>query len=332
MKNYLRFLFLSLIFAIPVSADVIVTTNGTIYNGTIRSATDSTIVMTDGGMFIVLNKSLVLAITFSSADVLYLTGGGEIMGKVAAKEGNEVVIATAAGVQRVPAGSVEKVKYNLRGEVKVTELPATSSHFVNADLSSFKENASGVFLLLQYSNHYAALTDWKNQFTGGTVPTQGIVLGLEGGYILNRHLSLSVGYEGFTTTTIEVRATTPTFDDYAAYTFLYSSIQAGLRPASTPEAFIYGALDLGSLTGKEGIKNMNGMDFEASGSMLAYRIKGGLRYMTGNRFSLTTELGYLNANLTEVKLLGTKIQNYSLDFSGVTLRVGLAFHFSITKG
>lgn len=314
------------------AADIIVTRDGTLYKGMITAATDSTITITDGALTVALSKEVIIAVNFTHSDIVILQSGEEIIGKVTAKEGDDVVIATPAGVQRVKSSSVEHLRYNASGEIKVPELPRTGKHFTNApeDEAVYRTDGKGVYAALQVSNHYAALDDWKNQFTGGVVQTQGFLVGIEAGYELSGHVIIGAGYEGFSTPTVEVRATSPTFDDHVTYSFAYGSLLIGGQPSSSPETFIYGGVDAGLLTGTESIAGMNGVDFDGSGDVVGFRPKAGVRYRTGPRFGLIAELGYLSAKVDQLKVLGTNVPNYSLDFSGVFYRFGVSLHLSTT--
>ncbi len=315
-----------------LAADIIVTRDGTIYKGMVSAATDSTITITDGALSVALSKEVIIAVNFTHSDVVVLQSGEEIIGKVTAKEGDDVVIATPVGVRRVKSSSVEHLRYNASGEIKVSELPRTGKHFSNVaeDASVFRADDRGVYVALQVSNHYAALDDWKNQFTGGVVQTQGYLFGIEAGYELSGHVIIGAGYEGFSTPTVEVRATSPTFDDHVTYSFAYGSLLIGGQPSSSPETFIYGGADIGLLTGTESITGMNGVDFDGSGDVVGFRPKAGVRYRTGPRFGLIAELGYLSAKVDQLKVLGTNVPNYSLDLSGFFYRFGVSLHLSTT--
>lgn len=313
-------------------ADTIVSRDGTIYSGTVRGATDSTITILMNMQIITVPSADVIAIHFTHADAVYLLSGEVISGKVAAKEDNDVIIATPSGIRSIPGSSVDQVKYNYKSEMKVPGLPRTNRHFVNISAASsvYKEHSTSIFVALHISNHAPALSEWKNQFTGGTIQTQGFIAGLEAGYVANSNLMLAAGYEIFSTPTVEVRATSPTLDDFASYTFLYGSLLAGGRPSSTPELFIYGGADVGSLTGTEGIRNLNGLDMDATNSLPAYRLKAGARYWTSGSFVVISEAGYLQAKVRDLKLLGTTVPNFALDFSGLFYRFGVSFHILTT--
>jgi hypothetical protein len=328
----MRIFILILLLSSSALADSIVTRDGTIYAGTIRGATDSTVLILSEMNIVTVPAVDIIAIYFSYADAVYLRSGEVVAGKVAAKEGDTVIVATPQGTLRMHGSSIQQVKYNFKSEIKVPSLPGTNRHFnnISSPSSSYAENSSSVFIMLHISNHAAALDDWKKQFTGGTVETRGLIIGAEAGYVFKAHLMAAAGYEGFTVPTVEIRASSPTFDDVAFYTFVYASLLAGGRPVSTPEMFIYGGADLGRLTGTEGVKNLNGVDVDASNSMFAYRLKGGIRYMTSGSFSLVSELGYLHAPVKDLTMLGNTIPRYTLDFSGIFFRFGCSFHISTT--
>lgn len=315
-----------------LAADIIVTRDGTIYKGMISSAADSTITITDGALTVALSRQVIIAVHFTHSDILTLQSGEEIIGKVAAKEGDDVVIATPEGTRRVPSASVVQLRYNAAGEIKVPELPRTGKHFTNVaeDEPVYRTDDKGVYVALQVSNHYAALDDWKNQFSGGVVQTQGFVLGMEAGVEFSSHVSIGAGYEGFVTPTVEVRATNPTFDDHVSYNFIYGSLLFGGHPASSPETFIYAGADAGLLTGTESITGMNGVDFDGTGEVVGFRPKVGVRYRSGPRIGLIAEMGYLNAKVDQLKVLGTIVPNYALDLSGIFLRFGVSLHLSLT--
>jgi len=331
MKTFLiQFLF----FSAYLFADIIVTPDGTVYKGTIVSADDSVVVIKIGTTETAVTRSSIIAIHFSSADVIYLISGEEITCKIASKDRDNVIVAAADGMRSIPNSSIEKVRYNFRNDLKVTNLPRTDSHFSNISAErSYKENGKSVFLMFHLDAHYASLNDWSKQFystNGQPVETSGLIWGAEIGYAASDRIALCVGAESFSTPTLTINQTSPSFEDYAGYTFIYGSVHFGGRPKTLPELFIYGGIDLGSLTGKEVVKNFNGIDFEGGNTKFAQRFKAGMQYMTSNRFSITSEIGYLAANVKEVEVLGNVVPNYSLDFSGLFIRAGFSYHIPLT--
>ncbi len=315
-------------------ADTVVLRDGVIHKGTILSATQDSIVFLSERDVFLFAKSDVLTIVFSNADVVDLTADRTLLCKVAAKVGDEVVVATPQGVQTFPNAEILNIHYNAGGELQVPSLPKTGPQFSNKPNRFIwaGDHKSNLFLRVHLAAHYASLAKWKEQFiitSGEGSPSSGLVFGGEAGFALPRLLQLGVGYEYFASRQIKVTNVSPTFTDRATATFLYATARMGGFLASTPELFVYGALDVGFLKGPESIEFSNGVNVDATGSTAAIRIKGGGEYFFSGNFSTTGELAYLSGKVSDVSELGHTVSGYELDYSGFSIIIALSYHIPV---
>jgi hypothetical protein len=147
---------------------------------------------------------------------------------------------------------------------------------------SGQEGSSKSSLYLQFntSGLFSSLTDWKIQLhlSDGTHPSSNcIVFGAEGGCVINNYFQIGIGYEFFFTTKV---STIETSGDQVNSTFFYGSLRAGTVLESIPELYLFGGMDIGSITTTEVIENYyySGRNFNRIGTTTAYRLMIGAQY------------------------------------------------------
>ena len=316
-------------------ADQVILKDGTIYDGTIAGANHDSLRLKVDSKIKEVPCSQILVLVFASGDILYLKNGENLICKVVEKSKDTVVVVVPEGVKRMSNIEVIKVGYCFGPELKVSALPWTGEAFVNKPnkaiwAGEFKEN---IYLSSSMSVHIASLQDWRKQFPGiseTALSTLGFNNGLELGDVLSRMVRISVMYESFKFRKVNI-AYPESFKDQVLATFLSGGIKIGFSPRTLPALYIYGGGDLGSLKGTEKIEDYEGYDYECSGSTLGFRLKIGADYFISDNYSISVEIGSLSAKVTNLKLLGQTIPNYTLDFSGFSILVGTTVHFPVLK-
>ncbi|MGD1045618.1 MAG: outer membrane beta-barrel protein [Bacteroidota bacterium] len=334
MHRYILFVFLYLIFIESTFADDMVMKNGMLLKCTIISSLkDSINVQTDTGSKMIA-KSDILSIVFTNADHLFVVGDNKIVCKIVNKIGDDVIIVTKDGIRKISNSKIDKLQRNIGAELTVSELPETGIQFINHPTQSVwtGEQKANIFLRVQLAAHYASLDKWKSQFVitdGEGSPSSGIMYGGEIGYAFSKIIQIGAGYEGFNTRKISITNTSPTFETKASYSYLYATVRAGDFLGSTPELYLYGAVDLGSLKGIDAENYSNGLSPEGTGTAIAFRVKGGAEYYFNGNWSTTAELGYLSAKVQDVSVVGQHISNFDLDFSGLSLVIAFSYHIPL---
>jgi opacity protein-like surface antigen len=198
-----------------------------------------------------------------------------------------------------------------------------------------ESSKSSIYLQFSTSGLYPSLTDWKNQFylSDGTRPSVTcIVFGAEGGWVVNRYIQASIGYEFFftskVTTVYAAGAVEPTGDQINS-TFFYGSIRGSLPLESIQNLSLFGSLDVGSLSATEVMENYYGQDFNKIGSTIAYRFMLGAQYFMTENWSIMAETGYFLGKVNNVTGNGQTWPNFSLDLSGFVLRFAVNYHFQL---
>jgi len=179
-------------------SDSIILKDGTLHQGTIKSANDSSVTILARSKVLQISHAEILSLVFTNADLLYFKLDGTLECKVANKIGAEVVVVTGDGIKNFPNSKIRKVEYNVGRQLKVNNLPPTGPQFVNksAGLVWAKDFKPNIYLGFRLGSHYAFLNDWKKQFSPRP-STRGLDLGGEAGVALNRSVSLGAGYEYF---------------------------------------------------------------------------------------------------------------------------------------
>jgi len=180
---------------------------------------------------------------------------------------------------------------------------------------------------LRAGMQFPSLDQWRSQFSPKP-PGEGYMVGVEAGFILGHMLRVGAGYEYFSTRTIKAKGP-PDLQDMASTSFFYGSLGAGTRLEFHDKLFLYGAVDAGLLSATEKVEVTGYQEAEATGDVLAVRPKIGLLFMFHESVSVSGELAYQWANVKTVKLAGSTLPGYSLDFSGVSVLMSLDYHLPL---
>jgi hypothetical protein len=186
-----------------------------------------------------------------------------------------------------------------------------------------------IYLSLRSGYIFASLKDWAKQFNPEP-PTTVMPLGLEIAYDFGTLFHVGGGYEYGFGKMVKVQSDPNIAEDEATYGFVYGTVKAGgMVELGGDRFFLYGGVDLGSIKATESVKGTNGATIEAVGTTFALRPKvGGLLFFR-ERWSMTFELAYFVANVSDVKVLGQTLPNYSLNYSGLGLLLGISYHLPI---
>jgi hypothetical protein len=209
---------------------------------------------------------------------------------------------------------------------------------VTAEMSySSKENQimklrCGFSFQFNTSALLASLNDWKNQLylPDGTHPSSTcMVFGGTVGYFINPMFEIGVGYEAFFTPQVNATKSGVNLDDQITGTFFYGSIVAGDVLESTPELFLFGGMDCGILKAMESMENFGGINYDATGETIAYRLKTGAQYYTSENWSVTVEASYLFGKVSKVSVSGQPLSQFTLNFSGIGFRGAVSYHIPL---
>ncbi len=155
-------------------------------------------------------------------------------------------------------------------------------------------------------------------------------LGLEVAYDFGKLIHIGGGYEYGLGKTVKVQNDPLVSEDEAAYSFVYGTVKLGAPiELGGDELFAYGGIDVGSFKATETVKFNTGLTADESGTIVAVRPKVGGLLFFGERWSTTFELAFFSANVSDVKWLGQSVPNYSLNYSGVALLLGISYHLPI---
>lgn len=313
-------------------ADTIVQKNGEIQNGLIVSAKDSFVVIRNNlGILTPIEKSSILSIQFTSADIIFFKDRQQLQCKILAKRREEVVVITAQGLREIENSKIKTAGYCMGDNLTISDLPVTGRHFKNK-LQRFvphKRKSRNLYLGFSLDTHVALLNDWKEQYVlenDKNPATVGLQLGAKLGILKQSKYLFGLGYDYFFLPTLKVRSPA-SFDDKVSSQFFY--LTGGLIHHFAPPSAssIYFAFDTGVLSGKETLEDSQ-VELEASGQNLGVRIKGGYSYDT-RAGQLFFELGYLFGKVSDLELVGQTVPDYALDFSGLTISSGFRFLFTI---
>jgi len=190
---------------------------------------------------------------------------------------------------------------------------------------------SSLYVQFNTSGLFSSLNDWKIQLhmSDGTHPSPNcFVFGAEGGYIINEYFQIGIGYEFFFTTKV---STIETPGDQVNCTFFYGSLKASTALESIPELYLFGGMDIGSITATEVIENYyySGRNFNKIGTTISYRLMIGAQYYIIDNWSIMAGTGYLFSKVNNVTVDGQPWPNFSLNLSGFTLRFAVNYHFPL---
>jgi hypothetical protein len=194
------------------------------------------------------------------------------------------------------------------------------------EVSGSNQFRRSIYIQFNVSTLYANLGDWQLPLhkPDGTHPSSNCtVFGGEAGWVINRYFQVGIGYEFFFTSkanTIEVAG------DQISGTFLYGSLKIGFIPKSIQKLYLFGSLDVGSLSATESMDNYIVLNFERGGKTTAFRFMTGAQYYASENWSIAAGIGYLSGNIREVKAFGTTLSNISFNLSGLVLRASVNYH------
>jgi hypothetical protein len=330
MKAFLSFAFAFLIPSMAIS-DSIVLKDGSVYSGKILGATESIVKIETRKNIENLPASEVLSLVFANADVVNLTKGQSIECKIISKTGDMITIMTTDGEQTVDNKEIKNVQYNTGYELKVSFLPVTDRHFKNNPNPMIRagEKQKSVYVGAYIGSQFSSLDAWQKQFipqNGKRPPTNGLQLGGEIGIINNKNFEIGAGFEYFFIPVVKLNSAQSNAKDKVSSFLYYGALKICHNLNKLPNMRIYAGLDLGLVNGIEKIQGLGGMDFEASSTTFAKRIKIGSSYFYRNS-SYYFDIGYLAAKVTDLEILGKEIPDYNLDFSGLFIVSGYRYHF-----
>jgi opacity protein-like surface antigen len=198
-------------------------------------------------------------------------------------------------------------------------------------LSQNGQQGSSKSLYLQFntSGLYPSLTNWKNQFhlSDGTRPSVTcMIFGAEGGWVANRYIQLSIGYEFFFTTKV---TTVEATGDQINSTFFYGSVRGCMPLESVQDLSLFAGIDIGSLATTEVMENYYGLNYNRTGSTIAYRFMLGAQYYLIDNWSIMAGTGYLFGKVNNVIDDKHTLPNITLDLSGIVLRFAVNYHFPL---
>jgi hypothetical protein len=178
----------------------------------------------------------------------------------------------------------------------------------------------------------ASLYDWKNQLylPDGTHPSSTcMVFGGVVSYFINPMFEIGVGYEAFFTPQVNATKSGVNLDDQITGTFFYGSIGAGDVLESTPNLFLFGGMDCGILKAMESMENFGGINYDATGETIAYRLKTGAQYYTSESWSVTVEASYLLGKVSKISVSGQPLSQFTFNFNGIEFRGAVNYHIPL---
>ena len=314
------------------TSDTIILKDGTLHEGTIKWAADSSVAIWVKKKTVIISHSKILSLSFTSADLVHLKSKAVLECKVTMKYDTAYVILTSQGIETIPINQVREIEYNHGYPLKVVKLPLTGSDFKNKSgnwvwAGDFKPN---IYFGGRLAGHFPRLKDWKEQFSEAFF-TRCPNLNGEIGYAVNRQFNLSVGYDYFFFGPVEV-VDSAGYKDRISASFIHGSLKFNRQSKSHPSGLFYGKADFGLLYGTEKVENADGVTLTAAGNTFAYRLSLGIQAFFDGNTSCFFELRYLSAKVSDFRLLGQKIENYSLDFSGLSFTIlGFSYHLPVSQ-
>ena len=215
--------------------------------------------------------------------------------------------------------------------------PSHSGKIISDSIPTLSQNEqegsskSSLYVQFNTSGLFSSLADWKIQLhlSDGTHPSSNcMAFGAEGGWVVNKYFQIGIGYEFFFTTKV---STIETPGDQVNCTFFYGSLKASTALESIPELYLFGGMDIGSITATEVIENYyySGRIFNRIGTTIAYRLMIGAQYYIIDNWSIMAGTGYLFSKVNNVTVDGQPWPNFSLNLSGFTLRFAVNYHFPL---
>lgn len=212
--------------------------------------------------------------------------------------------------------------------------PVHSGKIITDSIPTLSQNeqegsSSSLYLQFNTSGLYPSLTDWKNQFhlSDGTRPSVTcIVFGAEAGWVANRYIQVSIGYEFFFTTKV---TTVEATGDQINSTFFYGSVRGCMPLESVQDLSLFGSIEVGSLSATEVMENYFGLNYNKTGSTIAYRFMLGAQYFMIDNWSIMAGAGYLFGKVNNVMDDRQTLPNITLDLSGFMLRFAVNYHFPL---
>lgn len=307
-------------------ADELVLSDGKVISGLILSATEDSVEMKAGVVLIRYAHTQVSTYRFAASDVVLMKSGDEKELKILSKEGDQVKVLVASGIDYLLNDEIKKVWYNRGHPLESTSMAATGRVFSNAPtkwavpLGDYRPTLS---IGVRLGGHVAVLKDWKDQFVfeSDEGANELVLLGGETIYAPSRLIYLGLGFEYFQGKKVEVVGG---IDDQLSALLYFVTIGLATSPRSQPDLALGGALDVGYLSATETVK-MSGVTTKGTGVTFAVRPKFRATYLAKRNFLLGTDLGFLFANAKDIKLHDVSIPGYSLDFSGASFTISIAY-------
>jgi hypothetical protein len=311
----------------PVHADTIILKDGSVFNGKIMFAHAQTVRMRVDTGAVDLSKEEIKSVTFSSTDVLHLTNGKAIEGKLLRERNDSLFLLTAGGIQAFAYGTVEDTLFNLGHPLTIAEIPSTGPLFTNSGRAQiaagdFHQN---IFLRGSISIFLPRFGAWKNRVLWyGHLPTMGLLYDMGIGYEFNRNIASAIQYEEYSSDAIPFIGGT----DKTMYRYVYGTFRYSLPISSSKQTVLTAALDIGVLEGIEQTDITYGVSVRDIQTIVAPRLSTGCTYyLSGENISLSGSAGYLFAKFHEDFNTGLGLPVTAIDFSGPTYQVSLQYHF-----
>lgn len=125
----LKILVLSSILTTLVFADTITIRGGQSYKGTITAITDQSVFLRIGKETLVFQRKAIEQVTFTKSDLLVLTSGDTLSGKILHKIPTGLAVALESGLREIGASAILQLHYLTGPELRLTDIEATDEAF-----------------------------------------------------------------------------------------------------------------------------------------------------------------------------------------------------------
>ena len=270
----------------------------------------------------------IATVRFAAADVIRMKAGQQQEAKILAKEGESVVVLRPEGLDRLPNSYIKNVWYNRGHALEAHVMAATDRAFKNEATAwpvAVGETRQRIALGLRTGYHFAALKDWKDQFVfvDDNKPLgQFLLFGADIHYLPIPSFYVGGGVEYMFGQKVEIIGTGQ--EDRLSGWLYFGTVGFGITPKSEPDISIGGALDVGYLSAKETLKQ-GGYSVDGTAGTVAFRPKLRAMFAVERNLLLSTDIGVLIAKAKDVKVLHYTVSGYDLDFTGLTIAVGIAY-------
>ena len=321
----------SLILLIPLLliADRVTIRNGAEYDGAILKADDRLVyIQVSDTLFSKIPHSLIKAITFRYADMVYLLNGEKIKCKVLSKTVSELYIISESGPQSIKISDLKRYFSNERDSLNITSLPPTGDIFDNEKSVTLMDTKMDktIFFSLSGGAIYPDGKAWQESFV-----TANSLLGMYGqgqvGFTLVKNIAFYGGYMICQY-------------DNTAENDLQSDVNFGYYHLGMDYLHSFDFLpgvDF-SLGGDAGMVNLSGniytysyrnLDLSGISPNIAFRFLLGARLFLMNQLAGYLKAGYFKAQDFTISVPAEIEYNVILPLSGWTIMAGASFYIPI---